>query len=120
MNDHRCLSRRKLLRTATIAAGVAATGGFGAVTNLLAQQSQVLGDEKSLPTFTGPSQNPYWNSVGPVVQYPQKFPLVLLTARPVQLETPRHYFETAFTPNGAFYVRWHLDEIPHSVRSEER
>jgi DMSO/TMAO reductase YedYZ molybdopterin-dependent catalytic subunit len=115
MNDRRGLSRRKLLRTATIAAGVVVTGGSGALTNLLAQQSQVPGDEKSLPTFTGPSQNPYWNSVGPFVEYPQKFPLVLLTDRQVELETPRHYFETAFTPNGAFYVRWHLDEIPNSV-----
>jgi DMSO/TMAO reductase YedYZ molybdopterin-dependent catalytic subunit len=109
------LSRRKVLRTASIAAGVAAAGGFGAVANLLAQQPQAPGDEKSLPAFTGPSQNPYWNSVGPVVEYPQKAPLVLLTDRPVQLETPRHYFETAFTPNEAFYVRWHLDEIPNSV-----
>ena len=115
MVENRKLSRRKLLGTAAIAATAAAAGGFGAVTNLLAQQSQIPGDEKSLPAFTGPSQNPYWNSVGPIVQYPQKFPLVLLTDRPVQLETPRHYFETAFTPNGAFYVRWHLDEIPNSV-----
>jgi DMSO/TMAO reductase YedYZ molybdopterin-dependent catalytic subunit len=115
MVENRKLSRRKLLGTAAIAATAAAAGGLGTVTNLFAQQSQVPADEKSLPAFTGPSQNPYWNSVGPVVQYPQKFPLVLLTDRPVQLETPRHYFETAFTPNGAFYVRWHLDEIPNSV-----
>ena len=115
MVEHRKLSRRKLLGTAAIAATAAAAGGLGTVANLFAQQSQVPADEKSLPTFTGPSQNPYWNSVGPIVQYPQKFPLVLLTDRPVQLETPRHYFETAFTPNGAFYVRWHLDEIPNSV-----
>jgi len=113
MVEYRKLSRRKLLGTAAIAA--AAAGGLGTVTSLFAQQSQVPGNEKSLPTFTGPSQNPYWNSVGPVVQYPQKFPLLLLTDRPVQLETPRHYFEMAFTPNGAFYVRWHLDEIPNSV-----
>ena len=115
MVEYRKLSRRKLLGTAAIAATAAAAGPLGAVTSLFAQQSQVPRDEKSLPTFTGPAQNPYWNSVGPVVQYPQKFPLVLLTDRPVQLETPRHYFQTAFTPNGAFYVRWHLDEIPNSV-----
>lgn len=101
--------------TAAIAATAAATGGWGTAANLFAQQSHAATDEKSLPTFTGPLQNPYWNSVGPVVRYPQKFPLMLLTDRPVQLETPRHYFETAFTPNGAFYVRWHLDEIPNSV-----
>ena len=115
MNERRELSRRKLLHIASIAAGAAATRGFGSVANLFAQQSEVPANEKLLPTFTGPSQNPYWNSIGPVVQYPQKSPLVLLTDRPVQLETPRHYFETAFTPNEAFYVRWHLDEIPNSV-----
>ncbi|MGB8543341.1 MAG: molybdopterin-dependent oxidoreductase [Candidatus Acidiferrales bacterium] len=109
------LSRRKLLRTATIAAGAMAAGGFGAVTHLFAEQSEVPDIGRLVPSFTGPSQNPYWNSVGPVVQYPQKAPLVLLTDRPVQLETPRHYFETDFTPNEAFYVRWHLDEIPNSV-----
>ena len=46
---------------------------------------------------------------------PQKVPLILLTDRPVQLETPRHYFRTAFTPNEAFYVRWHLESIPNAV-----
>src|SRR6202162_6748879 len=115
MNELRELSRRKLLHIASIAAGVAKTRGFVSVEKLFAQQSEVPANEKILPTFTGPSQNPYWNSVGAVVQYPQKFPLVLLTDRPVQLETPRHYFETPFTLNGAFYVRWHLDEIPNSV-----
>lgn len=115
MDEIRELTRRKLLREVTIAAGAVATGGFSAVTNLFAQQSEIPSDEKSLPGFTGPSQNPYWNSIGPVVQYPQKAPLVLLTDRPVQLETPRHYFEAAFTPNQAFYVRWHLDEIPNNV-----
>ena len=115
MADHRRWSRRKMLRTAGMAAGALAASGFGAVTKLLAQQSQVPEGERSLPTFTGPSQNPYWNSIGTLVEYPQKSPLVLLTDRPVQLETPRHYFETAFTPNEAFYVRWHLDEIPNSV-----
>ncbi len=71
--------------------------------------------EKARETFTGPGANPHWNSVGPYVTEPQKVPLVLLTDRPVQLETPRHYFRTAFTPNEAFYVRWHLDGIPNAV-----
>jgi len=46
---------------------------------------------------------------------PQKAPLILLTDRAVQLETPRHYFRTIFTANEAFCVRWHLGEIPNSV-----
>ena len=35
--------------------------------------------------------------------------------RPVQLETPRHYFLQALTPNAAFFVRWHLGMHPRSV-----
>ncbi len=68
-----------------------------------------------LPSFTGPGPNPHWNSVGPYFTEPQKDPLILLTDRPVQLETPRHYFLSTFTPNSAFYVRWHLDELPNAV-----
>ncbi len=53
--------------------------------------------------------------MGPIDAYPQKLPLIVLTDRPVQLETPRQFFVSAITPNSAFYVRWHLDEIPSSV-----
>jgi DMSO/TMAO reductase YedYZ molybdopterin-dependent catalytic subunit len=68
-----------------------------------------------LPNFTGPGPNPYWGSVGPLATYPQKVPLIQLTDRPVQLETPRHYFLHPFTPAAAFYVRWHLDMIPNAI-----
>ena len=74
--------------------------------------SQAVGP---LPTFTGPEANPYWNGVNPFVTYPQKLPLLRLTDRAIQLETPRQYFDRAFTPNPAFYVRYHLELIPNSV-----
>jgi DMSO/TMAO reductase YedYZ molybdopterin-dependent catalytic subunit len=80
-----------------------------------ATMAQQPAAEKSMETFTGPGANSHWNSVGAYVTEPQKVPLILLTDRPVQLETPRHYFHTAFTPNEAFYVRWHLDGIPNAV-----
>ena len=44
----------------------------------------------------------------PLVRYPGKTDLILLTSRPPQLETPMKYFETAITPNDAFYVRYHI------------
>ena len=44
----------------------------------------------------------------PLVRYPGKTDLILLTSRPPQLETPIKYFETAITPNDAFYVRYHI------------
>src|SRR5689334_13473784 len=79
----------------------------------------VLGQEvtasKAIEPFTGPGANPHWNSVGPYVSEPLKAPLILLTDRPVQLETPRQYFRTAITPNEAFFVRWHLDLHPAVV-----
>ncbi|HKO05924.1 MAG TPA: molybdopterin-dependent oxidoreductase [Candidatus Acidoferrales bacterium] len=104
------ISRRKLLTTVAAGAGAVALGRFAGAAD--AQQKRAA---DRLPPFTGPGANPYWTSVGPVATYPQKVPLILLTDRPVQLETPQHYFLNAFTPNGAFYVRWHLDEIPDTV-----
>src|SRR3984893_10274784 len=44
----------------------------------------------------------------PLVRYPGKTDLILLTSRPPQLETPAKYFENAITPNDAFYVRYHI------------
>ena len=104
------ISRRNLLKSLSAGAGALALGPFSETA--FAQLSHTT---DRLPPFTGPGANPHWTSVGPVATYPQKYPLVLLTDRPVQLETPRHYFQTPFTPNGAFYVRWHLDEIPNTV-----
>jgi len=42
-----------------------------------------------------------------------------MTTRPPQLETPFHLFnENIFTPNDAFFVRWHLANIPSLVDVE--
>ena len=108
----RCLSRRGLLKILGMAgSGIAASRWLAPELTMAQQPAR----EKAMETFTGPGANPHWNSVGPYITGPQKAPLILLTDRPVQLETPRHYFRTAFTPNEAFYVRWHLDGIPNAV-----
>src|SRR5438309_4502715 len=44
----------------------------------------------------------------PLVRYPEKTDLILLTSRPPQLETPKRYFDRAITPNDAFFVRYHI------------
>jgi DMSO/TMAO reductase YedYZ molybdopterin-dependent catalytic subunit len=44
----------------------------------------------------------------PLVRYPEKTDLILLTSRPPQLETPKRYFDRAITPNEAFFVRYHI------------
>jgi DMSO/TMAO reductase YedYZ molybdopterin-dependent catalytic subunit len=51
-----------------------------------------------------------------LVRYPQKRPLILLTARPPHLETPFATFnESVLTPNDAFFVRYHLANMPTSI-----
>ena len=50
-----------------------------------------------------------------MVRFPEKREMVLLTDRPPQLETPLHYFRQDFTPNEAFFVRWHVAGIPTRV-----
>jgi DMSO/TMAO reductase YedYZ molybdopterin-dependent catalytic subunit len=43
---------------------------------------------------------------------PGKKPLIKLSYRPPNYETPIEYFRTAITPNDAFFVRYHLANIP--------
>lgn len=101
-------SRRRLLQSVT-AVGSAAALGLLTPIALAAQESEAA------PDFTGPGPNPNWNAVGEYATFPEKAPLIMLTDRPPQLETPRHYFLDAFTPNDAFFVRWHLANIPNAV-----
>jgi len=59
---------------------------------------------------------PFENGERDLVAYPQKRPLILLTARPPQLETPFSIFnEGVITPNDAFFVRYHWSDIPTSI-----
>jgi DMSO/TMAO reductase YedYZ molybdopterin-dependent catalytic subunit len=91
--------RRQFLRNASLAGAAALLGtttrrGFGADTVTL----------------------PFANGERPLVQYPQKRPLILQTSRPPQLETPFSVFnEGILTPNDAFFVRYHLANIPTSI-----
>jgi len=110
--EERRLSRRDLFKALGVTTGGITLGRRLGPKAVMAQEPI---QAKAIETFTGPGANSHWNSIGPYVAEPQKAPLILLTDRPVQLETPRHYFRTAFTPNEAFYVRWHLEGIPNAV-----
>jgi sulfite dehydrogenase len=56
---------------------------------------------------------PFDNGERPIAKYPQKRPMIRLTSRPPQLETPFAVFnENVITPNDAFFVRYHLANIP--------
>lgn len=89
------ISRRGFIQRAAVAGAVAATGrGFG-------QETVEL---------------PFDNGERSLVQYPQKRPLIRLTTRPPQLETPFSVFnENVLTPNDAFFVRYHLTNSPPSA-----
>jgi len=43
---------------------------------------------------------------------PGKKPLIKLSYRPPNYESPLDYFDTPITPNDRFYVRYHLSDIP--------
>jgi sulfite dehydrogenase len=92
-------SRRQFLRTAgTVAAGL----GLG-----LRALSSDAADSVDLPFANGDRQ---------LVKYPQKRPLIVLTSRPPQLETPWSVFdESVITPNDAFFVRYHLAGVPTDI-----
>jgi DMSO/TMAO reductase YedYZ molybdopterin-dependent catalytic subunit len=59
---------------------------------------------------------PFENGERDLAAYPQKRPMIVLTERPVQLETPFAVFnDGVVTPNDAFFVRYHLNPHPTSV-----
>ncbi len=53
----------------------------------------------------------------PVLRFPDKVPMRVVNDRPPCLETPWRYYRDDFTPNEAFYVRWHLQSIPTRIDS---
>ena len=71
--------------------------------------------QAAAPTLSSAEPSSDWNAPGPLIIYPEKVPLIQLTDRPVQLETPRSYFAQTRTPNAAFFVRWHLSQHPRTV-----
>ena len=92
------IPRRRFLQSAALT-------GLGAWSGL--SRARAGGDSITLP---------FENGERPLARYPQKRPLMVLTARPPQLETPFSVFnESVITPNDAFFVRYHLAGIPLEV-----
>ncbi len=76
-----------------------------------------LGASTLLPALgQGMVEEPFANGSRPLAVFPQKRALLQLSARPPLLETPfAIYDDGVFTPNDAFFVRWHLSGIPTTV-----
>jgi len=97
-------SRRRLLRR-HILQGAAAAGVLG-----------VTAQHRALAQSISTVRLPFENGDRRIEAYPGKRPLIVLTERPVQLETPMSVFnEGVYTPNDAFFVRWHLSNVPTRV-----
>lgn len=91
------LNRRRFLRAAALAG--------------------LAGSVARLPVWAQPENPsvklPFENGERPLVVYPQKRALIRHTTRPPQLETPFSVFnEGVYTPNDAFFVRYHLTLSP--------
>ena len=64
----------------------------------------------------GDDELPFANGHRQLVAFPEKRPLIVLTSRPPQLETPFEVFnEGLITPNDAFFVRYHNAGMPTSI-----
>ena len=96
-------SRRRFLRAGAMAG--AGTLCAGRIASALAEATVTM---------------PFANGERRLVQFPQKRPLILLTTRPPQLETPFAVFNDAvITPNDAFFVRYHLAQIPTEIDADK-
>ena len=73
---------------------------------------RVFAAERAPLTF-GLPQGDYDTAV--LEALPGKRPLIKLTTRPPNFETPASYFGTPITPNDAFFVRYHLAGIPPRI-----
>ena len=91
-------------RTALKAAGTALAGSGIALPELLQAAAAGVPLSAGLPEGVG--------SVATLDALPGKKPLIKLSYRPPNYETPMEYFRTAITPNDAFFVRYHLSDIP--------
>ncbi|WP_426338907.1 molybdopterin-dependent oxidoreductase [Pseudoduganella sp. S-14] len=95
--------RREFLKQAGMA-GVATALGSPTLSALAASRSVTL---------------PFENGERELVAFPQKRPMIVLTSRPPQLETPFSVFgEGVLTPNDAFFVRYHWSAIPTSIEPQ--
>jgi len=99
--------RNRLRRRLLVAGGAGiATAGWGR----FARAATTAATSLDLPVVNGHRN---------LVAYPEKRPLIVLTSRPPQLETPFEVFNDGLiTPNDAFFVRYHNAGIPTSIDAD--
>ncbi len=98
------LRRRQLIAAG---AGLLATAGVGAIA-LTASAADAT------------TELPFSNGHRKLAVYPEKRPLIVLSSRPPQLETPFEIFDQGpITPNDAFFVRYHHAGIPTRIDGDQ-
>lgn len=90
------LSRRSLLAAASSLASIRLTS------DVFAQGAPPI--DSALPKGVA--------GVATLEALPGKKPLIKLSYRPPNYETPVSVFRETITPNDSFFVRWHLADIP--------
>jgi DMSO/TMAO reductase YedYZ molybdopterin-dependent catalytic subunit len=104
MSDDTNRLRRRLI---VGGAGALAAAGLGALSRTAFAQAATI----ELPIVNGKRN---------MVAFPEKRPLIVLTTRPPQLETPFEIFNDGLiTPNDAFFVRYHNAGVPTSIDGDK-
>jgi sulfite dehydrogenase len=96
------LTRRSLLEAA--GAGVAVGGSALSLPKLFEAKAAGVALEPGLPAGLG--------TAAAMEALPGKKPLIRLSYRPPNYESPLDYFRTPITPNDQFFIRYHLSDIP--------
>jgi DMSO/TMAO reductase YedYZ molybdopterin-dependent catalytic subunit len=94
------ITRRRLIEAA--GAGVVCVGGLGAPHRGVTATG--------VPLSPGVPSGLDGSAV--LEALPGKQPLIKLSYRPPNYESPLQYFDTPITPNDRFYIRYHLADIP--------
>ena len=98
------ITRRRLLEAAGTSAALA---GAGLLPRVIGSEAQAQTALKLSPML---SEGTRAEAVLDTLR--GKKPLIKLSYRPPNYETPIEHFRTAITPNDAFFVRYHLSNIP--------
>jgi len=97
------VDRRQILQSVGSAIALGASG-------LLARAA---GAAEKVPLVSGLPSGVY--DTATLEALPGKKPLIKLSYRPPNYETPASYFAAPITPNEAFFVRYHLADIPAAI-----
>lgn len=111
MNDPHALRRQRRRLLAGGIGAMAATGLGALGRSAFAQAASTAANTVELPFANGQRK---------LLAYPEKRPLIVLTSRPPQLETPFEVFNgDVITPNDAFFVRYHNAGLPAAIDGDK-